>query len=167
MASQWLLPESGADTKLITLSCLIILKYTYWNSPVNFSVLFLSLTDVQPVVWTGKWWIGINSKNDRGMKNGVMLQYFEWNMPNTGELWKELKRDAAHLHDIGVTSVWIPPAYKAARWRIWYLWPVWLGGIWPKRNCADEIWHKARIAGDDRRITQISDMRVFGCCHES
>lgn len=47
------------------------------------------------------------------MKNGVMLQYFEWNMPNTGELWKELKRDAAHLHDIGVTSVWIPPAYKA------------------------------------------------------
>ena len=41
------------------------------------------------------------------------MQYFEWNMPNTGELWKELKRDAAHLHDIGVTSVWIPPAYKA------------------------------------------------------
>lgn len=47
------------------------------------------------------------------MKNGVMMQYFEWNMPNSGQLWQELKRDAAHLHEIGVTSVWIPPAYKA------------------------------------------------------
>lgn len=47
------------------------------------------------------------------MKNGVMMQYFEWNMPNSGKLWQELKEDAAHLHEIGVTSVWIPPAYKA------------------------------------------------------
>lgn len=49
------------------------------------------------------------------MKNGVMMQYFEWNMPNTGKLWQELKEDAAHLHEIGVTSVWIPPAYKARK----------------------------------------------------
>ncbi len=47
------------------------------------------------------------------MKNGVMIQYFEWNLPNDGELWKRLKEDAKHLSDIGVTSVWIPPAYKA------------------------------------------------------
>lgn len=47
------------------------------------------------------------------MKNGVMMQYFEWNMPNTGKLWQELKEDASHLREIGVTSVWIPPAYKA------------------------------------------------------
>jgi len=45
--------------------------------------------------------------------NGVMMQYFEWNLPNDGKLWNKLKADAAHLHDIGVTSVWIPPAYKA------------------------------------------------------
>lgn len=42
-----------------------------------------------------------------------MMQYFEWNLPNTGQLWQELKRDASHLHAMGVTSVWIPPAYKA------------------------------------------------------
>lgn len=42
-----------------------------------------------------------------------MMQYFEWNLPNTGSLWKELKEDASHLHEIGITSVWIPPAYKA------------------------------------------------------
>lgn len=41
------------------------------------------------------------------------MQYFEWNMPNTGKLWQELKEDAAHLHQMGITSVWIPPAYKA------------------------------------------------------
>lgn len=47
------------------------------------------------------------------MENGVMMQYFEWNLPNDGKLWKQLKEDASHLHDIGVTAVWIPPAYKA------------------------------------------------------
>jgi alpha-amylase len=47
------------------------------------------------------------------MKNGVMMQYFEWNLPNDGNLWKQLKADAEHLHKIGITAVWIPPAYKA------------------------------------------------------
>ncbi|MEY8609886.1 alpha-amylase [Parabacteroides segnis] len=47
------------------------------------------------------------------MENGVIMQYFEWNLPNDGNLWKQLKADASHLHDIGVTAVWIPPAYKA------------------------------------------------------
>ena len=47
------------------------------------------------------------------MKNGVMMQYFEWNLPNDGMFWKQLKEDAKHLSEIGVTSVWIPPAYKA------------------------------------------------------
>ncbi len=46
------------------------------------------------------------------MKNGVMMQYFEWNLPNDGTLWKKIKDDAHHLHDMGITAVWIPPAYK-------------------------------------------------------
>lgn len=46
------------------------------------------------------------------MKNGIMMQYFEWNLPADGTLWKQLKEDAQHLSEIGVTSVWIPPAYK-------------------------------------------------------
>ena len=44
-----------------------------------------------------------------------MMQYFEWNMPNDGDLWNQLKRDASHLHAIGITAVWIPPAYKALK----------------------------------------------------
>ena len=41
------------------------------------------------------------------------MQYFEWNLHNDGQLWKKLKADAEHLHSIGVTTVWRPPAYKA------------------------------------------------------
>jgi len=47
------------------------------------------------------------------MENGVMMQYFEWNLPNDGQLWNRLKADAKHLQEIGVTAVWVPPAYKA------------------------------------------------------
>lgn len=46
------------------------------------------------------------------MKNGIMMQYFEWNLPNDGQFWNKLKEDAPHLEEIGVTAVWIPPAYK-------------------------------------------------------
>lgn len=46
------------------------------------------------------------------MKNGVIFQYFEWNLPSGGKLWEQLARDASHLREIGITAVWIPPAYK-------------------------------------------------------
>ncbi len=46
------------------------------------------------------------------MKNGTMMQYFEWNLPNEGTFWRQLKDDAAHLADIGISAVWIPPACK-------------------------------------------------------
>ncbi len=46
------------------------------------------------------------------MENGLMMQYFEWNIPNDGKHWERLKNDAAHLKEIGVSAVWIPPAYK-------------------------------------------------------
>lgn len=40
------------------------------------------------------------------------MQYFEWYVENDGKHWKRLKEDAKHLHEIGVTSVWIPPCFK-------------------------------------------------------
>jgi len=49
------------------------------------------------------------------MKNGVMMQYFEWNVPDNGQFWNQLKEDAEHLHKIGVTAVWIPPACKGTK----------------------------------------------------
>lgn len=47
------------------------------------------------------------------MKNGIMMQYFEWNLPNDGQFWNKLKNDAPHLAQAGITAVWIPPACKA------------------------------------------------------
>ena len=43
--------------------------------------------------------------------NGVMMQFFEWNL-GPGFLWKQLKEQAGQLAEEGITSVWIPPAYK-------------------------------------------------------
>lgn len=46
--------------------------------------------------------------------NGVMLQYFHWYTEVDSFLWTNLKENAAYLKDIGITSVWLPPAYKGA-----------------------------------------------------
>lgn len=44
--------------------------------------------------------------------NGTMMQYFEWYLPNDGNHWNRLNADANHLKNVGITAVWIPPAYK-------------------------------------------------------
>lgn len=46
------------------------------------------------------------------MKNGVMMQYFEWYLNKEPHLWNILKEDAQHLKNIGITAVWMPPAFK-------------------------------------------------------
>ncbi|MCT4799694.1 alpha-amylase, partial [Exiguobacterium profundum] len=45
-------------------------------------------------------------------QNGTMMQYFEWYVPNDGQHWNRLSNDSQHLKDIGISTVWIPPAYK-------------------------------------------------------
>lgn len=44
--------------------------------------------------------------------NGVMMQYFHWYIEPDGNLWNELKDRAKDLAKVGVTSLWLPPAYK-------------------------------------------------------
>ena len=46
------------------------------------------------------------------MKNGIMMQYFEWDLPADGSLWRTLKEKAGRLRKSGVTAVWMPPACK-------------------------------------------------------
>lgn len=45
-------------------------------------------------------------------QNGTMMQYFEWYLPEDQSLWNTAAEQASHLHDIGITAVWLPPAYK-------------------------------------------------------
>ncbi|MEO1124076.1 MAG: alpha-amylase [Cyanobacteria bacterium J06635_15] len=44
--------------------------------------------------------------------NGVMMQYFHWYIPPDGNLWNQVKDQAKDLAAAGVTSLWLPPAYK-------------------------------------------------------
>ena len=44
--------------------------------------------------------------------NDTMLQYFEWYLPNDGLWWKRCAAKADNLAALGITQVWLPPAYK-------------------------------------------------------
>ena len=46
-------------------------------------------------------------------KNPLLMQYFEWYLPNDGKHWQRLIEDAEHLSQIGVDNVWFPPVTKA------------------------------------------------------
>ncbi len=44
--------------------------------------------------------------------NGVMMQYFHWYSPSDGSLWNQVAESAEELAELGITSLWLPPAYK-------------------------------------------------------
>ena len=48
------------------------------------------------------------------MKNGVMLQGFEWELPADGKHWRRLEERAFALQRQGFTALWMPPVYKGA-----------------------------------------------------
>ncbi|MGX8715126.1 MAG: alpha-amylase family glycosyl hydrolase, partial [Lachnospiraceae bacterium] len=45
--------------------------------------------------------------------NKTMMQYFEWYLPNDGLWWKRCAAKAPNLAKLGITDVWLPPAYKS------------------------------------------------------
>ena len=46
--------------------------------------------------------------------NDTMMQYFEWYLRPENKLWKKVAANAHYLAAIGITDVWLPPAYKGA-----------------------------------------------------
>ena len=46
------------------------------------------------------------------MQNGTILQFFHWYYPNDGSLWKKIKEEVSKLAEMGITALWLPPAYK-------------------------------------------------------
>ncbi len=48
------------------------------------------------------------------MNKRTLLQFFHWYSPTDGHLWREVSEKAEDLARIGVTDVWLPPAYKGA-----------------------------------------------------
>jgi len=45
--------------------------------------------------------------------NETILQFFHWYYPADGSLWNKLKEEVSKLQEMGITTVWLPPAYKA------------------------------------------------------
>lgn len=46
--------------------------------------------------------------------NDTMMQYFEWYLPSDSTLWNKVTKEAKHLENIGITHLWLPPAYKGS-----------------------------------------------------
>ena len=44
--------------------------------------------------------------------NGIIMQYFEWYMECNQNLWNEIAENAERLASLGITALWLPPAYK-------------------------------------------------------
>ncbi len=48
-------------------------------------------------------------------QNQTLLQFFEWYTPADGAHWERLEANAPRFTEMGITSVWLPPAYKGTR----------------------------------------------------
>lgn len=48
------------------------------------------------------------------MKNETILQGFEWYLPADSQHWNRLSKKAEELSNLGITAVWMPPAYKGS-----------------------------------------------------
>ncbi len=46
--------------------------------------------------------------------NGVMMQYFHWYSPADGNLWNTVTKEVKNLAELGITALWLPPAFKAS-----------------------------------------------------
>ena len=44
--------------------------------------------------------------------NGTIMQYFEWYMDCKQNLWNDISKNAKELSELGITALWLPPAYK-------------------------------------------------------
>ena len=42
------------------------------------------------------------------------MQYFEWYLKPEDKLWQKVSKEAKELKKVGITDVWLPPAYKCA-----------------------------------------------------
>jgi alpha-amylase len=47
------------------------------------------------------------------MVNQTLIQYFHWYDTQDQKLWQQAANEAANLKEIGITAIWLPPAYKS------------------------------------------------------
>lgn len=47
-------------------------------------------------------------------KNKTLMQFFHWYLPSDGKLWTRAAKEAPGLSKLGITALWLPPAYKGS-----------------------------------------------------
>ena len=57
----------------------------------------------------------IKSPGCRMTNNVTIFQFFHWYYSPEGNLWKHAIDKAPHLAQMGITHVWLPPAYKSGK----------------------------------------------------
>ena len=45
-------------------------------------------------------------------RNETLIQYFEWDLGPDCRLWRQVSAQAGFLKRLGITGVWLPPAFK-------------------------------------------------------
>lgn len=50
--------------------------------------------------------------HNREYNTRTIMQYFEWYLPVDGKHWQRAREAAGYLASLGITDVWLPPAYK-------------------------------------------------------
>ena len=79
----------------------------------------------------------------------TIFQFFHWYYPAEKKLWNEAVEQAVHLKFIGISHVWLPPAYKSSAgingvgYDVYDLFD--LGEFNQKGYRENEIWNQERI----------------------
>lgn len=55
-------------------------------------------------------------------QNRTILQGFEWYLPEDAQHWNRVADSGKELANLGITSIWLPPAYKGIQGiqDVWY-----------------------------------------------
>jgi alpha-amylase len=46
--------------------------------------------------------------------NRTIMQFFQWYLPSDGGHWNFLKKQCKNLSEVGINTLWLPPAYKGS-----------------------------------------------------
>lgn len=60
--------------------------------------------------------LGTSVASSSRARNPVMFQGFEWYVPSDHQHWKRLEKIVPTLADLGIDTLWIPPACKGFGW---------------------------------------------------
>ena len=61
----------------------------------------------------GKIKHNIDKQEEKQCKIRHLCNTLKWYLPHDGQHWTRLTNDAEHLANLGISHVWMPPAFKA------------------------------------------------------